>query len=713
MGPGASHYTAIDKLANPPCLYYSKDVKKLTLIPLTIVLIAALISPLAGQKKIKPKELSPVFRKWLEEEVVYIITPTERDVFLQLETDRERSKFVEAFWRQRDPNPNTPINEFKEEHYKRIAYANNWYGKDAPGPGWESDMGRIHITLGEPHNVEKHENESEIYPVIIWFYEGMVEYGLPNAFNVVFFKKYGMGEYELYTPIKYGPQHLLIHYNKDMTEPMQAYYDLININPSIANVSMNLIHGEASNFLSPSLASEILISDKVPSAPHFKVKDSYAKKLLEYKDIVEVDYSANYIDNDAMLRIFQDPSGMHFVHYLIEPSRLTFEEYQGRFISNLEINGQISDEEGKTLYQFERKVPIEFNRDQIASIQNKLFSYQDMFPLIAGRHRVSVLMKNTVSKEFTSFEKEIIITEPGSVRMSELVLANRMDKNSRYSNQNKPFLVGGTQLVPSPRNDFLAQDTLYLYFQIQGLTDELRSGGVLNYSISREDQIIHSFRRNVGEYPGQPHFFEEFLLENLKAAYYEIKATLLNGKEEEILSRTSQFYISHTSSMPRPWLVSMPQPSSDDPGYANIIGAQYLSADNLDKARPLLEQAYRKSPENPYYALDFCRLLFEMKDYQQVKQVAQTFMESEQKYSFLQILGQSSHVLGELDQAILYYKDYLEYYGTNLNVLNAIGHCYNTMGNAEEALIAWERSLEISPDQPKIKELIKTLREKK
>ena len=93
-------------------------------------------SLLFSQKKLSPKDLSPVYEKWLEEEVVYIITPKERDVFLQLQTDREREIFIKAFWKQRDPNPNAPENEFKEEHNRRISYANKTFGRESPGPGW-------------------------------------------------------------------------------------------------------------------------------------------------------------------------------------------------------------------------------------------------------------------------------------------------------------------------------------------------------------------------------------------------------------------------------------------------------------------------------------------------------------------------------------------------------------------------------------------------
>ena len=260
----------------------------------------------AGQEKKSPKEIPEKYRQWLEEDVVYIITPKEKDIFLLLETNRERDLFIEAFWKQRDPNPNTPENEFKKEHHRRINYANQWFGKESPGPGWRTDMGRIYITLGEPKNIEKHENLSEVYPTIIWFYEGMIEYGLPNAFNVVFFKKRGIGEYELYSPIKYGPQHLLIHYRGDPSDYLAGYRELLGIEPQIAEVSLSLIPGESAYISSPSMASEILISSKIPSAPHKKVKDTYAEKLLKYKDFIEVEYTANYMENDSYIEVIKD-----------------------------------------------------------------------------------------------------------------------------------------------------------------------------------------------------------------------------------------------------------------------------------------------------------------------------------------------------------------------------------------------------------------------
>ncbi|MDH5468650.1 MAG: tetratricopeptide repeat protein, partial [Candidatus Aminicenantes bacterium] len=113
------------------------------------------------------------------------------------------------------------------------------------------------------------------------------------------------------------------------------------------------------------------------------------------------------------------------------------------------------------------------------------------------------------------------------------------------------------------------------------------------------------------------------------------------------------------------------------------------------------------------YALDFCQVLFALKDYKSVKEVVLPFLEDQEKYVFSAILGQSSQALGELQEAISHYKDYLSHYGTNVNVLNAIGECYYRLGNNEEALVAWEKSLELSPNQERIKKMVESIKEKK
>lgn len=683
------------------------------------LLFSLIISLSTSSQTIKsPKDLPPLYRSWLEEEVVYIITPKERDVFLQLESDRGRNIFIEAFWKQRDPNPNTLENEFKKEHYRRIDYANQRFGRESPGPGWRTDMGRIYIILGEPQSIDKYESLTEVYPTVIWFYQGMVEYGLPNAFSVVFFKRSGIGEYELYSPIKYGPQFLLTNYMGDLRDYESAFKQLIEIEPNIANVSLSLIHGETSTYVpSPSIASEVLLSAKIPEAAYEKVKDEYAEKLLRYKNIIEVEYTANYIESEFLLEIVRDDSGTYFVHYLIEPKRLSVEQYGQKFQTILEINGQVSDTEGNSIFQFDRTIPIELDQSQMDRIKSKLFSFQDIFPLVEGDYKFSALLKNRLFKEFTSLEQDIVIPKPAQIQMSSLILANRVKRDLEDKRTKKAFLIGDIQFVPSPRNDFSREDTLHLAFQIYPLNEELRECGFLEYSILRrnfsDSEKVLSFAKSIKEYADPMNIFEEFALNDLLPDYYIIRVTLLNKNKEEVLSRENNFYISQFTSLPRPWILSLPRPPPDNPVYLNILGNQLLNKKAIPQAKALLEKAHRKDPNSSEFALDLCRVLFMVKDYRGVISVALPFYQNQGKNEFLALLGQSCQALLEYEEAISYYKAYLSHFGTNINILNSIGECYYRLGNIEEALIAWEKSLELNPKQENVKKLVDSLKQKK
>ena len=133
------------------------------------------------RQKAAQKEMESAYKKWLTDEVPYIITDTERAAFKKLSTDDEREQFIEQFWERRNPNPGSPENEFKEEYYRRIAYANEHYASGIPG--WRTDRGRIYIMYGPPDEVESHPSggtyvrppeegggETSTYPFETWRY---------------------------------------------------------------------------------------------------------------------------------------------------------------------------------------------------------------------------------------------------------------------------------------------------------------------------------------------------------------------------------------------------------------------------------------------------------------------------------------------------------------------------------------------------------------
>lgn len=675
--------------------------------------------PAASPGQAKPKSqkelvraLPDKYRKWLEEEVVYIISQKEKEVFLRLENDRQRDIFIEAFWKQRDPNPNTPENEFKIEHYRRIEYANQHFGKESPGPGWRSDMGKIYIMLGEPNSTEKYENLYDLYPTIIWFYQGMAEYGLPNAFSVVFYKPDGTGEYRLYSPIKDGPMKLMPHYSGDMTSYSEAFGKLIDIEPNVAKVSLSLIEGEPLTDLVPSISSDILINQKIPAAPTYKVRSTYAEKLFRYQDIIEVEYTANYIDSDALVSVYQSPSGIYYVHYLIEPKKLSLERNDNNYQTTVVINGIVTDMDGKPVYQFDRRVPLNLRGDQVSSIRDRQMSFQDVFPLIPGKYRLSILFKNFISKEFTSVETTLNIPER-QLQMSPVLLSTRLARSSQYRGLNKAFLLNDLQFSPTPRNDFVLGDRMYAFFQVWGLSPQLRNSGSLNYEVVRENgEIVKSFSKKLTEYTEGNVFYEEFVLEGWNPANYTLRVNLQDGNGNILLSEKANFFISHLPVLPRSWVMTQPVDGDNSATVQHALGLQYWNRKDLVRARRYLEAAHKINPTEPTYALDFCRLLFFEEKYQEVLNTALPFVNQGNK-DFLEITGESFQALKQYQQAIDYYKQYLAYFGTNVNVLNAIGECYFQLGDMDEALYAWERSLQIEPNQARIKDRVKAAKDKK
>lgn len=676
-----------------------------------VTLISFLIFPLEVPSGVKLEgEISLRFERWLEQEVNYIITPLEKDVFLQLQTDREKDLFIEAFWKHRDPTPGTPENEFKEEHYRRVNYANYHFGRGVPKPGWKTDRGRVYIILGEPRDIERYTGELQIFNTEVWFYQGLTEYGLPPGFNLVFFQKGGVGEYVLYSPTGDGPQALLTSYFGDQADYVQAFQTLKKIQPNLARVSLSLIPGESPQYGRPSLASDMLIQS-IHTVPRKGLKDRYAEKFLAYRDKVEVEYSTNYINNDSSVIILRNPSGVYFVHYVVELMKFSVQQYQDKYSSHLKINGNVSDSEGKTIYQYEGSISVNLTEDQLKNITYKPFDIYDMFPLVAGSYRFSVIIKNEVSKEFTTLEKDIVIPEDESaLRMSSLVLGYQMDQVSSEAQSLKPFKLGAFQILHQPKKIFHPQDKLFLVFQIIGLSSDLRQNGQLKFEFFKGDELFFSFNRKVNEYEEGVNFKQEFSLQEFPPGYYRVQVTLLDDKQE-IISEEEFFEITSASGFPRPWVYTKTLSPPNHPVYSFILGKQLFNKGEVEKAEVKLEAAFREKSDSLNFALNLAQAYFVLNKYHEVKHVLLPFSNlSDVPYNAYFLLGKSHQALGEFNQAIAVYNKAISHHGLNLNLLNSIGECYYRLGILDEALAAWEKSLEINPSQPEIEEKVKSIK---
>lgn len=670
---------------------------------------------LYGETKVKKNELSPLQKKWLEEEVVYIIVPIEKEVFLKLQTDRERELFIEGFWKHRDPTPGTPENEFKKEHYHRINYVNHFFGRGTPKPGWKTDRGRMYIILGEPNDIQRFEGKTMTYPAEVWFYQGKTSLGLPPGFHLVFFQERGTGQYRLYSPVRDGPQALMTSYFGDPMDYLQAYQQLNEFEPNLAAVSLSLIPGEESTaFGRPSLSSDLLIQ-KVETTPARQVEEKYAQKFLEYKDIVEVEYSANYIINDSSVKVIKDPSGIYFVHYSIEPERLSVSQYENKYSSSLKLNGKVSDLEGKNIYQFEKNISLSFDQDQMKNASQRPLSIQHMFPLIPGSYQLSILVKNEVSKEFTSLERDILIPDDGSaLQMTSLILGFRMNRRESGQNKLRPFQIGDYQIFLQANRVFLRQDDLIVAFQIHGISREVEEKSELKFAFFKNGKEFHSFTKKVIEYPELPNFIEEFPLKEFLPAHYRIQVSLFVDKQE-VLFNSEEFDITHLEAIARPWVYSKVLPNTKNPIYSYVIGNQLFNSGRIVEAREHLEKAFQRNQGSIDYASSLARVYMAMAAYKKIEPILLPFLNQSQPppYEVFFIMGRAYQNTGELSKAIEVFDKAISHFGLNINLLNAIGECYFQLGNVKEAMTVWEKSLKINPNQPQVKKNIEASKKKK
>ncbi len=655
-------------------------------------------------------DLPEKYRKWVAEDVVYIISPKEKDVFLHLRSDRERDIFIEAFWKHRDPLPGASENKFKSEHYRRIEYANKTFGPSPPG--WKTDRGRIHIILGPPMNIQRFTSMTRVYPTELWYYQQDIEGDLPPFFYVVFFDRRGLGEYVLYSPMSDGPQNLLIGEQDHPLNYYAAYQKLYDYDATLARVAVSLIPGESSNPSTPSLASDLLIQ-RIAEVPKKKVNDIYADNFLKFKDVIEVEYSANFISNDNFVRIITDESGTSFVNYFIELDKLAVNQYEDTFYTTLKINGAVTAEPGRMVYQFEKTYPIKLSRDQFENVNKSSLGIYDIFPMIPGDFNFSLIIKNTVSKEFSSFEQRISIPKGPELRMTPPLFAYDLKRNDGPGASLMPFQIRNQQLLCQPSNIYLRENTLYVYFQVFGLDDSLMKNGSAEFVFTRDEKEYSNISRTLSDLSEDGrNYLAEFALKEFPFSNYKLAIGLFDQNHRKILSQAEYFVVSPAERIPRPVIVSRTLTSSKESVLSYILGSQYLNEGGLEKGVEYLEKAFRENPESLEFALGLSHAYDLQKRYDKIESILLPFKnDQEPNAEILDILARTAQRTNRFELAIQLYGELTSRFGSRLDVLNSIGDCHYKLGHFSEARAAWKKSLEINPNQPGIKKRFDAIKE--
>ena len=380
---------------------------------LRFIVLASLALGLCGAAAGEQIEQLPErLREWLEDDVVYIISAREKEFFLQLEAMEERDAFIAAFWRRRDPDPLTEINEFREEHYRRIDYANRRLGGEAAIPGWKTDRGRMYIILGEPRDRSSFRNVGGIYPAEVWFYDGDRMAGLP-PFYLLFFQPGGAGALRLYNHFIDRPERLIPTMGLLDEDLAEAYTRLQEISPELANAAMSMRADQGGYSLSTGLEAGALDSGQVLAniheSPYRRLDTSYIDAARSARGMVEAEYMFNYMASSVAVDVLPGPAGESLVHFSIEidPQHLTLMREENRVYTAFELHAEVSSPSEEVVHTLSKVEYLQLAPSELQQVGRRPFAYRSMFPLVAGDYRLRIVFKNRARSDYTTFDGEL------------------------------------------------------------------------------------------------------------------------------------------------------------------------------------------------------------------------------------------------------------------------------------------------------------------
>ena len=398
------------------------------------------------------KNLAPRYRHWINEEVNYIIESEERKQFLALTSDAERDNFIKLFWDARNPTPGSDVNEYKEEHYRRLAYANQYFGNINAQDGWRTDRGHIYIVLGEPKQKANYPEARNVRPLQIWFYEA-ANPALPSHFYIVFYKRSVGEDYALYSPYQDGPSRLVT--GLEGKNDQKNNLDILkrSLGNEVARTAISLIPSEPVdlNDYTPSMQSDVLLSTikGLPDNP-------LTREMLDARRSNERVTTSIFLgSNTASLQpaVFRDSSGRMTVHYLLsygQPEQgIVGPLPDKRMGYSLTLQTSVLTRDGKPIYEQNEKLTGAVNESQMAAARSKRFGAESRVPLAPGEYQFVTTLTNDLNHLAVRQRAEIIVpdSERAGFALSKVVVFSPQPP-SHDPDGVLPFSVAGLRFVP-------------------------------------------------------------------------------------------------------------------------------------------------------------------------------------------------------------------------------------------------------------------------
>jgi GWxTD domain-containing protein len=449
------------------------------------------------QQKNLRQELKGVYKKWVDEDVRWIITDQEMQSFKSLSNDEERDQFIENFWLRRNPNPDSPENEYREEHYARIAYANEHFA--AGKPGWRTDRGHIYIAYGKPDNIDSHPSggsydrpmeegggNTSTFPFEIWHYRYLE--GIGDNIDIEFVDTCMCGDYHM--TIDRSEKDALKH----TPGAGQTLYEQMGMAKQADRMSGGLEQlgtGPMSQQQQSKQFDRLDTFAKLSAPPVIKFKDmesfmTTSKILTGPPFLFDVRTDYVKVTNDTILVP---------VTLQIRNSDITFNNKDGVAMGTVNILGRVSNLNHKPIQTFEDTVAVQVPTELLARKRNDLSVYWKSLPLRPGLYKVDIVIKDVNNPDHIGrWQRSLNVPRYDDDRLatSSLILAGSMDRVPSRDIGAGNFVIGDTHIVPRVPSGISAPVTFHrgqnlnFWMQVYNLGIDEKSkqnGATIEYQI--------------------------------------------------------------------------------------------------------------------------------------------------------------------------------------------------------------------------------------
>ena len=501
------------------------------------------------------KELETPYRKWLNEDVTYIITDEERAAWKRMGTDDEREQFIEGFWLRRDPTPDTAENEYKEEHYRRIAYANERFASGIPG--WKSDRGRIYITFGPPDEIEDHPSggtydrppeegggTTSTFPFAKWRYR-YIE-GIGSDINIEFVDPTMTGEYRLTMDpsekdaLLYVPgAGLTMMEQMGMSSKVDRFSrtDGTHLGRSMGGMPARMGQFERLEQYS-----------KLQKPPVIKFKDLEAAVSTRITfNILPIKVQADYIK-------VTNSSILTNITLQLENKDLQFQSKEGVQKAVVNIYARITTMSRRVINIFEDTVTVDSPAELLQAVSAKSSLYQKSVPLAPGMYRLNIVVKDIVGGNMNNYEMALTVPRFDDEKLgsSSIILADLIEKVPTRSIGTGQFVVGSSKVRPRINDTFRHDEKMGIYLQLYNFGPDEKTqkpNASIDYEVVKNgtNEKIFEFSEEVAKMPdasSQQVTVEKLLpLQNLRPGQYTLRMKVTDRNRNQTLTPSATFTV--------------------------------------------------------------------------------------------------------------------------------------------------------------------------